>query len=49
MVIRPTFIGAEPDRIDEVPHTGLRLFQTEEMESLKVMQGLLKELQEKAT
>jgi hypothetical protein len=49
MVIGPTFMGAEPDRIDEGPHKGLRLFQIEEMESLKLMQGLSKELQEKAT
>lgn len=49
MVIGPTFMGAEPDQIDEGPHKGLRLFKTEEMESLKLMQGLPKELQEKAT
>jgi hypothetical protein len=49
MVIGPTFMGAEPDRIDEGPHKGLRLFQTEELESLKLMQGLPKGLQEKAT
>ncbi|KAE9380819.1 hypothetical protein N431DRAFT_324211 [Stipitochalara longipes BDJ] len=49
MVIGPTFMGAEPDRIDEGPHAGLRLFRTEEMESLKLMQSLPKELQDKAT
>jgi hypothetical protein len=49
MVIGPTFMGAEPDRIDEGPHAGLRLFRTEEMTSLKLMQSLPKELQEKAT
>jgi len=49
MVIGPTFMGAEPDRIDEGPHAGLRLFRAEEMESLKLMQSLPKELQEKAT
>ncbi len=49
MVIGPTFMGAEPDRIDEGPHAGLRLFRTEELESLKLMQGLPTELQEKAT
>jgi len=48
MVIGPTFMGAEPDQIDEGPHKGLRLFKTEEIESLKLMQGLPKELQEKA-
>lgn len=49
MIIGPTFMGAEPDRIDEGPHKGLRLFRIEEMESLKLMQNLPKELQEKAT
>jgi hypothetical protein len=49
MVIGPTFMGAEPDQIDEGPHKGLRLFRTEELESLKLMQGLPKQLQEKAT
>lgn len=49
MIIGPTFMGAEPDRIDEGPHAGLRLFRTEELESLKLMQGLPKELQDKAT
>ncbi len=49
MVIGPTFMGAEPDRIDEGPHTGLRLFKDEEMLSLRLMQGLPMELQERAT
>lgn len=49
MVIGPTFMGAEPDRIDEGPHAGLRLFRSEEMDSLSLMQSLPKELQEKAT
>ena len=49
MVIGPTFLGAEPDRIDEGPHTGLRLFRTEELEGLKLMQGLPSNLQQKAT
>lgn len=49
MVIGPTFMGAEPDRIDEGPHKGLRLFETEELESLKLMQRLSPELQAKAT
>ncbi|KAK8237619.1 hypothetical protein HDK77DRAFT_489903 [Phyllosticta capitalensis] len=48
MVIGPTFMGAEPDRIDEGPNAGLRLFLTEEMESLKLMQSLPPALQEKA-
>ena len=49
MVIGPTFMGAEPDRIDEGPHNGLRLFKTEELESLNLMQSLSPELQKKAT
>ncbi|QSZ35959.1 hypothetical protein DSL72_007081 [Monilinia vaccinii-corymbosi] len=49
MVIGPTFMGAEPDRIDDGPHAGLRLFGSEELESLSLMQNLPKELQEKAT
>jgi hypothetical protein len=49
MVIGPTFMGAEPDRIDEGPHEGLRLFQDEEMLSLNLMQSLPSDLQEKAT
>ncbi|KAF2089296.1 hypothetical protein K490DRAFT_72099 [Saccharata proteae CBS 121410] len=49
MVIGPTFLGAEPDRIDEGEHEGLRLFKTEELESLRLMQGLSEELQKKAT
>lgn len=49
MVIGPTFLGAEPDRIDEGPHKGLRLFQTEELVGLKLMQSLSPELQAKAT
>ncbi len=42
-------MGAEPDRIDEGPHAGLRLFKDEEMLSLRLMQSLPAELQEKAT
>lgn len=41
-------MGAEPDRIDDGPHKGLRLFQVEEMESLKLMQGLPMKFQVKA-
>ena len=48
MVIGLTFLGAEPDRIDEGPHKGLRLFQTE-MVALKLTQKLSPELQAKAT
>ncbi len=49
MVIGPTFLGAEPDVIDEGPHQGLRLFQTEEMVALKLMQSLSPDLQERTT
>lgn len=49
MAIGPTFMGAEPDRIDEGPHKGLRLFETEEWGGLRLMQGLPEELQKKAT
>lgn len=44
MVIGPTFMGAEPDRIDEGPHAGLRLVRSEELDSLSLMQKLPKEL-----
>ncbi|KAJ7733192.1 hypothetical protein B0H14DRAFT_3117977 [Mycena olivaceomarginata] len=37
IVIGPTFMGAEPDRIDEGPHAGLRLFTDEEIEALNLM------------
>jgi hypothetical protein len=49
MVIGPTFLGAEPDYIDEGPHAGLRLFRTEELLSLRLMQTLPVELQARAT
>lgn len=49
MAVRPTFLGVEPDRIDEGPHKGLRLFQIEEMVALKLMQKLSPELQAKVT
>ncbi|KAJ7871291.1 hypothetical protein B0H13DRAFT_2349945 [Mycena leptocephala] len=39
IVIGPTFMGAEPDRIDEGPHAGLRLFTTEEIEALNLMRA----------
>jgi len=49
MSIGPTFMGAEPDRIDEGPHKGLRLFREEELLPLQLMQGLSTELQKQAT
>ncbi|KAJ7510689.1 hypothetical protein B0H11DRAFT_2183509 [Mycena galericulata] len=48
MVIGPTFMGAEPDRIDEGPHAGLRLFTSEEIEALNLIRGLSPALQAKA-
>jgi hypothetical protein len=49
IVFGPTFMGAEPDRIDEGEHAGLRLFQAEELGGLKLMQSLPLELQKRAT
>jgi hypothetical protein len=48
MVIGPTFMGAEPDRIDVGPHAGLRLFSQEEIRSLNLMRDLSPENQKKA-
>lgn len=49
MIIGPTFMGAEPDQIDQGPHAGLRLFQKEEMGSLRLMRELDEGLRAKAT
>ncbi|BGO94600.1 hypothetical protein NBRC10512_004972 [Rhodotorula toruloides] len=48
MVIGPTFMGAEPDRIDVGPHAGLRLFSQEEIRGLNLMRSLSEENQKKA-
>lgn len=40
MVVGPTFLGAEPDRIDVGPHAGLRLFSQEEVRGLNLMRAL---------
>lgn len=48
MVIGPTFMGAEPDRIDVGPHEGLRLFSQEEVRGLNLMRDLSEENQQKA-
>lgn len=48
MVIGPTFMGAEPDRIDEGPHAGLRLFSQEEVRGLNLMRDLSEENQKRA-
>ncbi|OXH32643.1 hypothetical protein J008_03236 [Cryptococcus neoformans] len=48
MVIGPTFMGAEPDRIDVGPHAGLRLFSQEEVRALTLMRDLNEENQKLA-
>ncbi|WVW83543.1 hypothetical protein I302_105564 [Kwoniella bestiolae CBS 10118] len=48
MVIGPTFMGAEPDRIDVGEHAGLRLFSQEEVRGLKLMRDLSPENQKLA-
>lgn len=48
MIIGPTFMGAEPDRIDVGPHEGLRLFSQEEIRALNLMRDLSPENQERA-
>lgn len=40
MIVGPTFMGAEPDRIDTGPHAGTRLFNQEEIGGLDLMRGL---------
>jgi hypothetical protein len=40
MIVGPTFMGAEPDRIDEGPHKGTRLFTQEEIGGLNLMRDL---------
>ena len=48
MIVGPTFMGAEPDRIDEGPHAGTRLFTQEEIRGLDLMRGLSEENKERA-
>ncbi|KAF5227656.1 hypothetical protein FANTH_14709 [Fusarium anthophilum] len=48
MVIGPTFMGAEPNIIDEGPHTGLQLFTTEREGALQLLRSLPPALQTKA-
>jgi hypothetical protein len=48
MVIGPTFMGAEPDCIDEGPHKGMRLFGDEETIALDLMRSLSDDNQKKA-
>jgi hypothetical protein len=49
MVISPTFMGAEPNVIDEGPNNGLQLFDTEQSVGLALMRSLPRELRERAT
>lgn len=48
MSIAPTFMGAEPNLIDEGPWKGTRVFGQEERYGLKLMQSLKPEFQKKA-
>lgn len=49
MVISPTFMGAEPNEIDEGPNKGLKLFDTEQEVGLALMRSLSEPLRERAT
>ena len=49
MVISPTFMGAEPNVIDEGPNKGLKLFDIEESVGLALMRSLPSALREQAT
>jgi hypothetical protein len=49
IVISPTFMGAEPNVIDEGPNQGLKLFDTEQNLGLALMRSLPSALREKAT
>lgn len=40
IAISPTFMGAEPNIIDEGPHAGLTIFEDEERSGLRLMQSL---------
>ena len=49
MVISPTFMGAEPNVIDEGPNKGLKLFDLEQDGGLALMRSLPKPLRDQAT
>jgi hypothetical protein len=49
MVISPTFMGAEPNVVDDGPNKGLKLFGTEENVGLALMRSLPSLLRERAT
>lgn len=48
IVISPTFMGAEPNVIDEGPHAGLRIFDAEEAGGLTFMRSLPAALRDRA-
>ncbi|TID06869.1 hypothetical protein CH35J_001037 [Colletotrichum higginsianum] len=48
IVASPWFTGAEPNLIDEGPHKGTRILETEERLGLQLMQSLPEDLQQKA-
>src|SRR5262249_8372973 len=48
LTISPSFMGAEPNVIDEGPHAGLTIFDAEEGEGLRLMQSLPSALRERA-
>lgn len=48
MVISPTFMGAEPNRIDTGPRAGLTLFRDEEAVGLELMRSLSPDLFDRA-
>jgi hypothetical protein len=48
MVISPTFMGAEPNVIDEGPDAGLTLFDDEERIGLQLIRSLTPDLRDKA-
>lgn len=48
IVISPSFMGAEPNRIDEGPHAGLTIFDDEERWGLRFMRSLSQGLRDRA-
>jgi hypothetical protein len=48
LVISPTFMGAEPNIIDEGPHRGLTILDGEERAGLRLMQSLPSALRDRA-
>lgn len=48
LVVSPTFMGAEPNIIDEGPHAGLTILDGEERSGLRLMQSLPSALRDRA-